>query len=308
MDIIMKIDLSRINLNLLVAFDVLFQEKHVTRAGEKLFITQSAMSNLLKQLRELFNDELFVRGQRSRMLPTARAIELAPHITEALEKIGSIFHTEHFNPKEAKIIFTIGMSDYAEFVVLPPLVRFLTQQAPNIEIVIKALNFIPNENDFEKDDLDLAIGLYPKKPQKLLAETLFHEQSILVGWKNNPLMRKPLTGKQYAQAEHLVILYYQSREDLLSERFIKKLGYTRKAVVTAPDTVAAIYSLVNTNLICTVLKRVYEKVAKHLPLTAQPIPFSYDPFPVEMVWHTKHKNNPAHVWLRKSLLDLAKKI
>ncbi len=305
----MKTDLSRINLNLLVAFDALLKEKHVTRAGQRLHITQSAMSNILKQLRDTFKDQLFIRGQASRMIPTPRALELTESVTEVLEKASNIFFKpEIFNAAEAAETFTLGLSDYAEFIILPPLIQYITKHAPGIDIVVKHLNYINDEKAFENSEIDAAIGLYPKIPERLIAETLFTEQAVSLGWKKNPLLQQPMTLQQFAKAEQIVILYYESSEQTIADQSVKKIGLKRRAVATVPHTIAAIYSLPNTHLICNVLERVAKKFTKHLPLAMQPIPFPYLPMKVDMVWHPKNRNAAVHQWLRETIRALAKKV
>lgn len=307
----MKIDLSKINLNLLVALDALMKEKHVTNAGKRLHITQSAMSNTLKQLREVFKDPLFIRGQASRLIPTAYALKLEPCITETLEKISCIFQApEKFNPKEAKNTFTIGLSDYSEFVLLPTLVQKITQQAPGIQIIVKHLNYLKNNYLFEYNEIDLAIGIYKKVPDTLIAQTLFTDRGVCVGDKKNPLLKKSVSGKDFANAKQLVILYSETRDELLSEQYIKQSGFERKAVVTMPHTLTALYSLVNTELVAMILERVAKSFIKNLPLTYQPFILATPTVTsvTSMVWHPKDKNNAAHRWLRETVIDITRNL
>lgn len=302
----MKFDLSKKNLNLLVALDVLLREKHVTRAGQRLHLTQSAMSNILKQLRHTFKDELFIRGQAGRMLPTAYALTLVEPIAEILEKAQSIFQAKlDFDPTVTKATFTLGLSDYAEFVFLPLLVKYITKHAPHIDLVIKNINFLKNDYIFDHDEIDLAIGIFSKIPEKLVAQKLYKEESVIVGWQKNPLLEKKITLKQYAQAEQIVILYHEKREELFSEQLIQKMGRKRKVVMTVPNSLVALHSVVRTNLICPVLKKIAYRMAEDLPLAIQPVPFVYPPIYVNMLWHPKNRNNGAHHWLRKTILKIA---
>lgn len=302
-------NLSKINLKLLVALDALLRERHVTRAGERLHITQSAMSNLLKQLREVFKDELFVRGQASRMIPTPRALELEQPIKEILGQIGNVFEQKRrFNPKTAKHTFTIGMSDYAELVLLPPLIRLITQQAPGVEFMVKHINYLTDEIPFEDSVIDFAIGIYPAIPENLVADKLFIEESVCLGWQKNPLLKQPLTAESFTQAKQIVILYYEERRELFSEQYFNQRGFKRHVVATVPHTLAAIDSLVGTDLITMVLKKVAQKAIKKLPLVMQSAPFAYPEINIHMVWHPKNRNSPAHQWLRQQIKEVAKKV
>ncbi len=305
----MSKDLTKLNLNLLIALDALLKERHVTHAGKRLHITQSAMSNVLKQLRDLFNDDLFIRGQASRLTPTPYALKLAPRVTEAIEKITNIFQEpEKFDPQKAKLTFTLGLSDYTEFVFLPPLVKHILHHAPGINLVIKHLTYIQNKNIFDNDDIDLAIGIFHHLPESLIAQTLYYEKPVCVGSLDNPLLKKPLSAKEIAEAQHLVILYHETRDETASENFIKKMGYNRKAIVTVPNSMPALYALVGTDLIAICLERVAKICSNKSILSYQPLTFHLYETPIQMVWHPKNKNNPAHHWLRDMMIKIAKSL
>lgn len=301
-------NLSRVNLNLLVALDVLLTERHVTKAGKKLHLSQSAMSNILKQLRDTFKDELFVRGARSSMLPTPRALALAVPVRDALEKAALVFEKpESFEPMTAQQTFTIAMSDYTEFVVLPALVKKLRQVAPNINIIIKHLNYFTNEHiaEFESDKIDLAIGIYLETPPRLNSEVLFEDHAVVVGAKNNPLLKKPLSLKEFAAANHLLVLFFEDRSKTLSEQILNREGLTRRAVVTVSHNLPAIYLLPETDLITLTLQRVVGKFGKALSLAYQPAPFENPIAIVSQVWHSKNDADPAQRWLRNLVKDVA---
>lgn len=306
----MKTNLSKINFNLLTALNALLNEQHVTRAAKRLHLSQSAMSNLLKQLRDLFHDELLVRGQASRMIPTPLALSLAPQVADAVEQVQAIFREKTpFNPTTAKITFTLGLSDYTELILLPPLIRYLEKNAPGVTLVVNHVNFLPDSSLFECNEVDLTVGLYNKIPSDLIARTLFTDRSVCIGWEKNPILQKPITGAIFSKASHLIILYYAGRSELYSEKFISDQGLDRHVMATVPHTLPAIFSLSNTNLICIVLERAAKKLTKILPLKMQPVFFKQcTQCEIEMVWHPKNRNHPAHQWLRDTIISLAKKV
>lgn len=306
----MKTNLSKINFNLLMALHALLSERHVTRASKRLHLSQSAMSNLLKQLRTLFNDELLVRAQASRMIPTPRALSLVSMVADAVEKVQAIFNEETpFNPKTAKITFTLGLSDYTELILLPPLIQYLEKNAPGITLAINHVNFLPDCKLFEDDEVDLTIGMYNKIPSDLIARTLFTDRSVCIGWNKNPILQKQITGDVFSKAAHLIILYYAGRSELYSEKYIADQGLNRRVMATVPHTLSAMYSLPRTNLICIVLERAAKKLTQILPLKMQPVLFKQcTKCDIEMVWHPKNRNHPAHQWLRDIIISLAKKV
>lgn len=295
-------NISRLNLNLLTALDALLTEVNVTRAGEKLFITQSAMSNLLKQLREAFEDPLLVRGMASRMTLTPRAQALKIPVKEALAKAYAVFTAPiAFNPKTAQRTFTIGMSDYIELILLPSLVRQIIDDASNIDIIIQHVNYISDSQikQMEDDKLDLIIGFQPDIPEPLITEELFEDYPVCAGWSKNPLLKKPLTLKNYAQAKHLLILFAETKTQSYSERFLKESGYHRRNVITLSHTAAAMQALPHTPLITTVMKQVAKKIATDLDVSFQPVPLKYPKIMITQAWHPKNSDDPAHIWLRE---------
>jgi len=315
--IIIKMNLSKLNLNLLTALDALLTEVNVTQAGKKIFITQSAMSNLLKQLREVFADPLLVRGMASSMVLTPRAQALKLPVKEVLAKASAVFATPAaFNPQTAQRTFTIGMPDYIELILLPSLVQQLLETAPNIDIIVKHANFINEshiknmEDDkldliiglqpdiMKKDQSDIFIGLQPEIPEPLIVEELFEDYPVCAGWSKNPLLKKPLTVKGYAEAPHILVLFAETKEQSYSERILKKYGYHRRNVVTLPHTTAALQALPHTPLIVTVMKQVAQRIAVGLDVRFQPSPLKYPKIMVTQAWHPKNSNDPAHIWLR----------
>ncbi len=305
----MKIDLSKINLNLLIALDALLKERHVTNAGKHLNITQSAMSNLLKQLREIFKDKLFVRGQASSIIPTSFALSLEPRLAEAIQKINLIFQEpEIFKPDQVKITFTIGLSDYSEGVLFSVLAKKIITQAPGVNIVIKHINYIKNKSIFEQENIDLAIGIYSTIPETLIAQKLFTEKAVFLGAKKNPILNKPISAKIFAETKQLAIQFFENREELLTEKAIKKLCLDRKAIITHPHALSSPYILMETDLVSLTLERLAKQFIKIFPLTYQPLSFFSATYDVYMVWHPKDKNDMAHRWLRETVISVAKTI
>jgi len=308
----MKANLSKININLLFALQALLKEKHVTRAAKALHMSQAAMSNTLKQLRILFKDELFVRGQASSMLPTPRALELADKINEVINQVTEVFtEPDKFDPKTAKQNFILGLSDYTELVLLPPLMQFLAKEAPLTTVTVKHKSYLTDSKPLEDDDIDLMIGIfYAKIPKELVTRLIYTDRPVCIGWNQNPLLTKPISLKDFVRAPQIIVLYPEERSDLCSEVYLKELRCERRNVIaTVPHTLAALYTLPNTNLIGVVPERAAKAVISSLPLATQSLAFPIKGCchtKIEMVWHPKNRNNPAHRWLRESIIELAK--
>ena len=200
-------NLYKVNLNLLKVFQALMREKQVTRAAKKLHLTQSAISNSLNQLRELFNDELFIRDVRT-MSPTPKAIRLAPQVEQVLQQIESfLIPDKAFDYVTSNRTFTLGMTDYLDFILLPKLYESLKKQAPNISLKILSIHEFSAEM-FTQQQIELGIGFEKKlNSQSLNHESLFSDYAICVNGANHSIFKRPLTLERYLQAEHIRKLF-----------------------------------------------------------------------------------------------------
>ena len=171
-------DLRRIDLNLLVILDALLSEQHVTRAAERLHLSQPAVSHALARLRDLLGDPLLVR-QGGALVPTARALELAAPLAEALAQVQALLAPNRFDPASAKRRFRVAMSDYSAAIFLPGLVRTLRREAPGIDLQIVQASREGMVDGVLNGDLDLAAGVFPDMPAELRTTPLFEEHYTL---------------------------------------------------------------------------------------------------------------------------------
>lgn len=305
---ISKMNIKKVNLNLLRAFDALMTEKNVTRAGRKIFITQSAMSASLAQLRELFNDPLLVRHKRM-MKPTSKAISLMPKIRDILQQIEQTLLPKIFEPHKSTRTFHIGMSDYTEYVLLPELLPLMNQSAPDVKLKISHLNALDRKEAFDEMQLDLGIGVvFNKTPDTLSSEIIYMDTSACVADPRNPIIQNKLTLKKYLQAKHLVVIFpeepYLSRID----NILDKLGYHRNAVVTLPHMIPGIFSLNKTPYLVTTSTLIAHSLGKSIKLAIQKPPFDAGIIEIKQAWLKHYDNDPAHMWLRKLVNKAASKL
>ena len=304
---IIMIDLRKINLNLLLALDALLSECHVTRASKKLFITQSAMSNSLNQLRELFNDELLVRGPKG-MLPTPLAIKLKPKLKQLLESMNTFFaHENEFNPATSTRTFHIGMSDHAEFLLLPKLLTMLTIQAPHVEVSIQHLNSVVNDHRFTTQDLELGVGCMVQNTSNLYTTPLFNIRGQVIARKDHPLMQKRLTLKRYLNAKHLRITYHKNQLRITSnvEMALAEMGKARDIQATLRHVLPALFCLQDSDLIATIPNLLTPDLAERLHLALQPLPFKIHSCQTFLAWHNSTDQDPGLQWLRSEILKAA---
>ncbi len=294
-------NLEKINLNLLVALDALLAEQHVTRAANKLHLSQSAMSIALSQLRELLKDDILVRDGQV-MTPTRRALELQPRLHKILEEIKKIvYQTPVFDPGTAVQTFRIGMTDYSEFLVLPRLMSILAAKAPGISLKIINLNLLDHHSVFESERLDLAVGVLFETTTPLQTQCLLSETQVCVARKDHPLMKKKLTLTRFLQAKHLAINLHSLPVLGRVDKALQQLGVKRQVAQATPHMVTAFHLLRHTDYLMTSMRHLAEALATPLGLAIQELPFATEPLEILMAWPKSLTSDPAHSWLRSQI-------
>jgi DNA-binding transcriptional LysR family regulator len=307
MSIILSVNLSALDLNLLVAFDALMQERSVTRAAKRVGLTQSAMSNVLRRLRDMLEDELLVRDGRS-MRPTPRALELEQPLREALRSIQEALVPEPvFDPTTAEQVFWLGTRDYIEATLLPELISDVTQRAPGVSLRGRHLQMAEVERDLTRGRLDLAIAIFVDQ----LAEHLHHrvlmqETLVVVARKDHPTMPvsgAPLTVETYAAHDHAMYAPYGGQASVL-DAMLANLNLSRKVTLTTANFLPLLPILTATDLIATVNSRIAQLGVECFGLQMHLLPLEVGRWDVSMVWHEHSHTDPAHRWLRDRIVEV----
>ncbi|UVC14643.1 LysR family transcriptional regulator [Mesorhizobium onobrychidis] len=264
-----RIDLSRADLNLLVLFEIMHDERHVGRAAEKLNLTPSAVSHGLGRLRRLLNDPLFLRTPKG-VVPTARAMELASPIADVLARVRSVISTaEPFDPANSTRRLTIGAPDGVAAVFLPPLLAELGRTAPGIDIGVRQLLPAPGETsperawrsafaDLEAGAMDIAVIPSGHIPTRFHARSLYNEDFVLAMQAGHPFADDP-TLEHYCEMKHLVVSFTGDPHGFVDE-VLATQGYSRRIALTVPSFMFALAVLADTDLISALPKRF---VARH---------------------------------------------
>lgn len=298
-------NIYRINLNLLKIFVVLIREQHVSAAAKNLHLTQSAISNSLQQLRELFKDELLIRGPK-KMVPTKKALFLAPQVEKILNQLDILlFYADEFDYRNSMRTFNLGMTDYAEYVLLPKVYEQIKKVAPKLTLKISTFNKFSPE-DFEHEALELGIGLEQKIPKQLRNERLFGDKPICVAHANHSIFKQPLTLENYLQAEHLVTCVY-SPELTRADQALKKLKLERNVRLTMQNALPALEMLARSELIGTFSKKLIVQSQKKYSLKYTATPFEIPEFHIAQIWHRQHDNDSGLIWLRALIKDICNK-
>lgn len=301
---------AALDLNLLRYLVALVQEASVSRAAERLGVTQPAVSAALKRLRAAFDDPLLVRSGQL-MSPTPRALELAEHMAPMLRGVHEMVHRRGaFEPARARRSFTLMGSDYVQFFVLPELCAQLEVRAPQLQIEHRPANPDKVEAWLASGQVDLGIGYLASPAPALRSRLLFADEQVCVVRRDHPVLKgmsagpKPAwTAEQYAALSHVAISpggagYYGARIDAL----LKSLSIRRRVALTLPSFLAMPYVVARTDYIATVPGRFARYFAGLLPLAIVPPPLALPAFEISMFWHERMHADLPHVWLRQEVV------
>ncbi len=298
-------NMSRINLNLLVALEALLEEKSVTKAGKKLFITQAATSNVLKQLRVLFQDPLLEQKGREMVL-TVRAKILHPIIKVWLSQTNNIFSHDLFDPATSQRRFTVAIDECTDFLLVPKLYKYIETHAPHIELCLKHILTVNEKMILESNDVDLAICALPQynELKDVSYELLFREKMVCLGRSNHPLFKNSLTLKKYLSAKHITLVPKNHNMPHLVDYVLQNLGYQRKIALRTTNLVPALYTIINSNLIATLPESLAKEAAHLFHAEIKPCPFEIPDASFVQVWHSWTELDSGCQWLRKTVKNL----
>jgi DNA-binding transcriptional LysR family regulator len=292
------------DLNLLLAFEALFRHGSVTRAAAQIGLSQSAMSSALGRLRKQFDDPLFV-NTRSGMLPTPRALELAPPLMEALAMVrGAIGSREVFEPRTSTRTMRVYMTDVGEMVLLPRLMRHLHAHAPSMRIETAQLQAAELAVRMETGDIDLAVGYLPQLTGKVRRARLFEEHYVCMTRPDHPLGRRSaLTLKEFVGARHVLIASMGSGHQAL-ERALADKGVHDNVALRVPHFVVVPLIVAGTDLVVSLPNQVAKFSASIAKVKVHPLPIAVPSFDVSLYWHERMENDTANQWLRAALVEL----
>lgn len=224
-------DLRRVDLNMLIVFETLMHERSVTRAAEKLFLGQPAISAALGRLRNLFNDPLFVRSGRS-MEPTARAREIFALLTPALDSISSaVSRATDFNPATSQAVFRLGLSDDVEFALLPPLLRRLRAEAPGVTLVVRRANYLLMPGLLASGEISVGVSYTEELPANAKRKVLRRSVPRLLRADSIP---GNLSLDDYCHRPHALVSFAGDLSGFIDEE-LHKLGRKRRVVLAVPQ-------------------------------------------------------------------------
>jgi DNA-binding transcriptional LysR family regulator len=298
---------NKLDLNLLVALDVLLKERSVTRSAETLNLSASAVSNALSRLREYFDDELLVQIGRKMEL-TPRAESLQDTVRDLLLRIDStLAPPPSFEPHASDRLFRIFASDYTQMVLAPVMMTLAARQRSTVRF-----EFVPQANHphrfLERGEADLLViptgFMSPDHPR----QGLYQENFVCMVWRHGALAQGDFSFERYIAAEHVVMQPVGSRAEAFEGWFLKRYGITRRVAVLTYSFITLPALLVGTDRIATVHERVARRLVSAWPLEIRPTPMKIEPMEQAMQWHKFRTKDPGLAWLRGLLAEAGERI
>lgn len=296
-------ELSELDLNLLLIFNELMGVHNVSQTAENLSLSQPAVSNALNRLRTILGDELFHRTSTG-MEPTPFAEQMAEPVAYALSSIREAINQRvEFNSLQANDTFTIATTDFGEAYILPRLLAVLDKQAP--DVCIRSVRYSPDtlKTRMESGDIDLAIGLLPHLSAGYFQRRIFeHDYVCLFRRTHSFASKEGITADEFLAAEHVVIESPDPGHYLVEELFRKRHMERRiRFVVSHFGSIP--YILRDSDLVATVPRIFAIAHEKPFDLAFKPHPINLPPFSVNVFWHARYHKDPGNQWLRRLIFD-----
>lgn len=297
MDNINESDFRRLDLNLLLVFHALLHERSVTRAAQRLFIGQPALSGALKRLRAALGDTLFVRTSHG-MTPTPRALELARVIEPLLLSLQQALHAKPvFDPARAERVFRIGLSDALEVALMPQLMQRLAAEAPGVRLIARAADRTTAPGMLDAAEIELAVGVF-------IDCAAWHRQRALFDWHfvcvyNPELVKargKRLTLEEYLRHSHLLTSFGADLSGLVDE-LLREQGLARQVVFSSRNFATSPFIVRQMPAITTVPTFAAATWRDALGLAVSPLPFETPSYAVSLLWAAAHDGDLGLQWL-----------
>ncbi len=299
-------ELANVDLNLLVAFRVLYHERSVTRAAKRLHLGQPSMSAALGRLRSLWADELFVRVGRE-MQPTSKAAAIAPHIFQALDMIHhTLVNQQVFVPEKSQKILTLGASDYLASLILPKLLRILAEQAPLIDLRLVTLEKESWAERLQGGEMDVALGTFAEVPSHIMTCDLLTEGWVGLCRRGHPACDQGVISLgQYLHYPHALFTLRRDAVGII-DQVLALQGCQRRIALTVPYWFALPPVIAESDLLTAVPTCLQTLVSDRL--CSFPIPLDLPCWCVSMAWSKRLDSDPANRWLRQIIAEMSSEI
>ncbi|KAA8697630.1 Transcriptional regulator, LysR family [Pseudomonas caricapapayae] len=296
----MNPDIRALDLNLLKALDALLDERSVTRAANRLSLTQPAVSGMLNRLRESFDDPLFVRAQRG-IVPTLRAEQLAMPVKQLLANIEGMLQPQNFDPLTASMTIRIASTDYALRAAAVPFLSALRVQAPNIRVSVQPVDHQKLQNQLDLGEIDLALVTPEAVTPGLHAIALFDESYVCVMRSEHPdAMNSELSLDRFCALDHVLVSPAGGGFHGVTDEALEKLGRSRRVTVSVISFLVLPEILMCSDLIAVVPRRL---AVHQVGLRSLEPPVEIPGFRKTLVWHERTHSDAGHRWVRSLMVE-----
>ncbi|REG49113.1 DNA-binding transcriptional LysR family regulator [Paraburkholderia sp. BL6669N2] len=295
--------MASIDLEWIAVFDEIYSTLSVTRAADKLGMTQGAASTALSRLRTYYSDPLFVRTSRG-MLPTPRADELQPVLHQVRENLEMArTGSACFDPASAQRVFRLCMTDLGEISLLPRLLNYLQSRAPGIRIETEKINS-DSPRRLEDAALDLAVGHMPQLEAGFYQQALFQQDFQCIVSVSHPRIGKRLSKAAYCEERHVEVSTHGTGHMAMLEAALTCAGIGRHVALRVPSFLAVAQIVAETELVATVPRYYALAMQSRESIRHMDVPYVLPAYTVHQYWHGRVHRDAGNVWLRKTIADL----
>ncbi len=292
-------NLSTLDLNLLLTLHAVLAERSVARAAERLHVTSPAVSNALARLRDALGDPLFVRKGRG-LTPTPRALELEPTLAATFGSLERALSNAPFDPATTTRTFTLALSDTDQLASLSAIARAVARELPRARLVIVSIDTLISSGGLEGSTIDAALG--PAEPlDGIHARALYEDEAVFIVRKGHPRVRRSLSAARFNAEGHVdvhLVLGKAGAVHRAAEDAFARFGLSRRVSVTVPTFASAAMVVAATDLLAGMPRRVAAMLARSLPLALLKPPMPPLRFPMMLLWHERTARDPAASYFR----------
>jgi DNA-binding transcriptional LysR family regulator len=299
-----EVHLRNVDLNLLHALYALLEERHVSHAAKRSFLSQPAMSRALDRLRETFGDPLLVRTGRV-YERTPRGERVLRELESIMGRLAAMVQGEEFYPARSQERFRVAMTDHGSAILLPALLERVRKAAPHATLEISAWRTRAYE-DVVAGRIDLALSA-EAVPPTLESEVIFNLDFVCLVGSTQPVRKRRFTLKQYLQLPHALVETLGGQQTMV-DRPLAQLGVKRRVALRLPFFLPAIFAIAKTDLVLTVPRKLAKITAPIAGLRVVEPPREIEAFPYFIAWHSRLNTEPAHAWLRDQVRIAARSL
>ena len=293
-------DITRLDAKLLVAFDAVMEERSVTRAAQRLNMTQQGLSGSLQRLRDLFGDPLFVRETRG-VSPTPRAEALAPRIKSVLADLESVLESQEFDPATVDGTIFLATADYALSTIVIPLFQQFRLLAPKVRLAVRPLTSTTLSEQPRGDRVDLALTVNQFAPPNWFTHILFEERLLCAVRADHPLAGTKVDIDTFCNCEHLLVSPHKGDFTGVTDNALAQIDRTRRVGLVIPNFSVVGAVLERTDLLVVLPERVLRNI--NSPLFIFPPPLELEDADVLAAWPARVHEDPMHAWFRQLCYD-----